>query len=171
MQCELHSSGENRVDVQCHASQDLTVAKSVVTVVEALADLKLYVNDPQGAIPVGTESEYEVKIVNRDTKAAENIQLIGYFSDGVEPELVAGGRGQVSTGQVVFDPISTIGAGQEIVYRIKARAHTPGNHVFRAELQCRAPETRLATEEWTKYFHSVGHDVPQTAAKPSIELR
>ena len=41
MQCELHSSGENRVDVQCQASQDLSVAKSVVTVVEALADLKL----------------------------------------------------------------------------------------------------------------------------------
>ena len=35
-------------------------------------------------------------------------------------------------------------------------AFEPGNHVFRAELQCSSPETRLASEEWTKYYH-VGH--------------
>ena len=171
MECELHSAGENRLDVQCQASQELSVAKSVVTVVEALADLKLYVDDPPGAIPTGSEAIYEVRVVNRGTKAAENIELVAYFSDGVEPEMVEGGRGQVATGQVAFDPIPSIAAGQEISFRIKARANAPGNHVFRAELQCRAPETRLATEDWTKYYQRNSGQAPVQQASNGIQLR
>ncbi|MEM7316627.1 MAG: hypothetical protein AAF497_26135 [Planctomycetota bacterium] len=161
MQCELNNAGENRVDIQAQSTHDISVNESIVTMVEALADLKLYVNDPQGAVPVGSESQYEVRIVNRGTKAAENVQVVGYFSDGVEPELIRGGRGEVSTGQVVFDPIQTIAPGQEVVFHITARASEPGNHVFRAEMQCRIPETRLATEEWTRYYKDVNSRVRQ----------
>ncbi len=170
MKCELNSAGENRVDVQCQSSQEINVAKSVVTVVEALADLKLFVNDPPGAVSVGQESEYEVRIANRGTKAAENIQLIGYFSEGVEPESVVGGPAQLSTGQVMFDPIDYIAPGKEVVYRISARASQPGNHVFRAELKCRSPETRLATEEWTKFYQGEGEAEHVQAAR-RVELR
>ena len=38
---------------------------------EALADLKLVVNDPQGPVPVGKEATYEIHIINRGTKAAD----------------------------------------------------------------------------------------------------
>ncbi len=151
-QCELNSAGDNRIDVQCQADMDLSIAKSVTTQVEALADLKLQVNDPKGAVAVGDDAEYEVRIVNRGTKPAENVQIVGYFSEGIEPESVRGGRGDVLTGQVVLEPIQVIRPGQEVIFRIAARANRPGDHVFRAELQCEAPQTRLATEEWTKFY-------------------
>ncbi len=158
MNCGLASAGENRFDFQCSSSHDVNVSKSLVTIVEALADLKLYVNDPQGAIPVGEDAEYEIRIVNRGTKAAEEVEIMGYFSHGVEPEtILRGGRGEVSTGQVAFERVESIAPGQEKVFRILARAIAPGNHVFRAELQCRSPETRLAAEEWTKYYSTDGN--------------
>ncbi len=163
MQCELNTAGENRVDIQCHSTHDLSVTKSITTMVEALADLKLYVNDPPGAVAVGEIAAYEVRIVNRGTKTAENIQMVGYFSEGVEPEEIQGCRGEVSTGQVVFDPILSISPGQEMSFRIAARASEPGNHVFRAELQCRAPETRLAAEEWTKYYAGGSQGIRQAS--------
>jgi uncharacterized repeat protein (TIGR01451 family) len=156
LQCELHSSGENRMDVHCEAARDLSIAKSVVTHVEALADLKLYVNDPKGAIAVGDNATYEVRIENRGTKAAEMVQVIGYFSEGIEPVAVRGLSGEVATGQVVMDPIAAIEAGQNVVLHISAKANRPGNHVFRVELQCSQPETRLASEEWTKYYSAAG---------------
>ena len=162
MNCELHTSGENRMDVHCEADMDLSVAKSVTTHVEALADLKLYVNDPKGAIAVGESSVYEVRVENRGTKAAEMVQVVGYFSDGIEPTTIRGVRGDVATGQVVLDPIDSIAAGQQVVFQIYAKASRPGNHVFRAELQCSTPETRLAAEEWTKYYGN--GDVMQAAA-------
>lgn len=163
--CVLETAGENRIDVSSIADGDLQITKSVATQVEALADLKLYVNDPKGPISVGQDSIYEVKIVNRGTKTADNIKVVGYFSDGIEPLDIRGWRGTVSTGQVQFEPIASLSAGQEIVFRITARASAPGNHVFRAEVECRAPETRLAAEEWTKYYGAVTGEIRQ-ATRP-----
>ncbi len=165
-QCELHSSGENRLDVLCQADTDLNVAKSVMTYVEALADLQLHVLDPRGATAVGDDAEYEVRIQNRGTKAAEVVQVIGYFSEGIEPIDIRGVKGEVATGQVILDPIPSIEPGQEVVVQITARADRPGNHVFRAELQCNTPETKLAAEEWTKYF-VVGDDSVRQASRPA----
>lgn len=167
-QCELHSAGENRVEVVCQADSDLNAAKSVMTFVEALADLQLYVLDPRGATAVGDDATYEVRIQNRGTKAAEVVQVIGYFSEGIEPIAIRGVKGEVGTGQVVLDPIPSIGPGQEIVVQITARADRPGNHVFRAELQCNTPETKLAAEEWTKYFESADDSVRQASLPATV---
>ena len=164
--CVLEAAGENRIDISAMADGDLQISKAVATQVEALADLKLYVNDPKGPISVGQDSAYEVKIVNRGTKTAEDINVIGYFSDGIEPVDVRGWRGMVSTGQVQFEPIGNLSPGQEIVFRITARAETPGNHVFRAEVQCSNPETRLAAEEWTKYFGIPAAPETRQASRP-----
>ena len=169
LRCELNSPGDNRVDIQCTAQRDLNVTKSLVTTVEALADLKLYVDDPPGAIAVGQQAQYDIRIMNRGTKAAENIQVVGYFSDGIEPISIRNGGGEVSTGQVMLNTIPTIGAGQEVVFRVMARAHSPGNHVFRAELQCNLPETKLAAEEWTKYYATDGGTEVRQASLPATQ--
>lgn len=166
MRCELHSPGDNRVDISCRAERDINVAKSVVTTVEALADLVLHVDDPKGAIAVGQHADYDIRITNRGTKAAENIQIVGYFSDGVEPISIRNGRGDVGTGKVTLDSIPSIGPGQELVFRIVARAHAAGNHVFRAELECTLPETKLAAEEWTKYYAPDGGTEVRQASLP-----
>lgn len=175
LRCELNSPGDNRVDIQCTAQRDLSVAKSLVTSVEALADLKLYVDDPPGAIAVGQQAEYDIRIMNRGTKAAENVQVVGYFSDGIEPVAIRNGGGEVSTGQVMLNTIPTIGPGQEVVFRVMARASAAGNHVFRAELQCSFPETKLAAEEWTKYYAVDGESEVRQASlpgpQPALQLK
>ena len=168
--CVLETPGENRIDILAQAEDDLRITKTVVTSVEALADLKLHVNDPKGPISVGQDSVYEVKIVNRGTKAAEHIEVVGYFSEGIEPVEVRGWRGEVSTGQVVFEPIGTLAAGQELVIRITARANRPGDHIFRAQIKCNSPETRLAVEEWTKYY-SMGETDVRQVSRPTAKLQ
>jgi uncharacterized repeat protein (TIGR01451 family) len=152
LECTLMAPGENRVDLRTVAAGDISALGSAVTKVESLADLKLTVNDPPGAVAVGTEVVYEVRITNRGTKEAENIQLYGYFSEGVEPVSVAGWRGQVNEGEVVLQQIPRLGAGQEMLLRISAKASRSGDHVFRAELECTEPETKLAVEEWTRFY-------------------
>jgi len=166
LDCMLISPGQNRLEVRSHAEGELTAAQSVMTNVEALADLKLLVNDPPGAVAVGSDSVYEVRVVNRGTKAAENVRIVGYFSEGLEPFEVQGWKGEAEPGQVVLEPIARLGAGQEIALKIAARADRPGNHVFRAELECVDPETRLAAEEWT-HFYGSAQPVLQAARDPA----
>ena len=71
MQCSLSAPGENRTQFVAMADGDLSTAATSTTHVEALADLKLELRDPQGPIAVGDDTVYEVHVKNRGTKPAE----------------------------------------------------------------------------------------------------
>jgi hypothetical protein len=154
LQFELILPGARRFEARALAAGDLAAADEVVTQVEALADLKLLVNDPRGPKSVGEEVAYEVTVVNRGTKSARNITIVTQFSEGIEPTAAEGGEAEIVPGQVLFQPIAEIAPGERIVLKVLAKAEKEGNHVFRAEVQCGDPETRLVTEEATRYFAS-----------------
>lgn len=166
VRCLLNAPGANRLQVVGSAGGDLSDSAAATTNVEALADLKLDVTDPQGPIPVGDEVVYEIHLRNRGTKAAENVDVAGYFSQGIEPVAAQGSTYQLSPGQVVFHPIASIAPGTEVLLRIKARAEKAGTHVFRAEVVCSKAGTKLATEETTLFFGENDHSPVRTAARP-----
>ena len=169
----LKGSGSNRLDVRTAAAEQLTAAGSVVTEVESIADLRMTVLDPAGVVPLDTEMTYEVHIVNRGTRAANNVDVVGYFSEGIEPVAVRGWRANVQVGQVVMDTIPRISPGQEMVVKVIAKASRPGNHVFRTELASKDPQTKLAVEEWTVFHRDdAGTEAPvQQAGKETTSVR
>jgi uncharacterized repeat protein (TIGR01451 family) len=166
VKAELTQAGANILQVNAQAEDGLADSASASTEVQALADLKLEVSDPRGPVPVGDEVVYEIRVINRGTKAAQDVEVFAYFSQGVEPVSVHGGGHQLgSQGQVVLNPIATIPVGGEVVYKIVARAVRDGDHTFRAEVQCQEIGTRLATEETTRFFS----EAASTARRPANE--
>ena len=149
---QLLLAGENRLDVAAVSGRQTRVRGSFVTKVEALADLKLAVNDPQGPQAVGKDVVYELHLTNRGTKAAENIDITVQFSKGIEPIRATGAKADVIPGQVLFKQIPRLGPGRKITLKIVARASKKGNHRFRAQVECKDPETRLASEDTTRFF-------------------
>ena len=147
----LIGAGSNRLEIRSSGAEQLTAVALVETDVEALADLKLYVDDPAGVVLVGTEVSYDVRIVNRGTRAAHHVDVIGYFSEGIEPISVHGWNGNVDVGQVALETIPRIAPGQEIVVKVIAKASRIGDHVFRAEVHAKDPATKLAVDEWTRF--------------------
>jgi uncharacterized repeat protein (TIGR01451 family) len=160
----LMSAGSNRLDVRSTSADQLSALAAVTTEVESLADLKLMVNDPRGAVAVGAEMIYEVRIINRGTRAAHHVNVVGYFSEGIEPVAVRGWQAAVEVGQVVFEQIPRIAPGQEIMVQVAAQATRAGDHVFRTELDATDPETKLAVEEWTRFY---GDDVTPLLGEPT----
>jgi len=160
LKCRLQVAGQSRIGVVAAAQEDLSAAGETTTAVEAMADLVLEVNDPAGPVPVGQEAVYELRVRNRGTERAENVEVRAYFSRGVEPVGAEGGLHQLGPGQVMFQPIPTVAPGAEVVLRVRARADVPGNHILRAEVHAQRPSTRLASEEAT-YFYQ------ETAARPT----
>lgn len=150
--CTLQGAGANRLQVAAAAQGQLADTTEVVTRVEALADLKLEVADPRGPVAVGADAVYEVRIRNRGTKSAEKVNVVGYFSDGVEPVSATGGEYKIETGQITFATIDALDPNEEVIFKITSRANHAGNHVFRAELVCESTETRLVVEETTKFY-------------------
>ncbi|MFV1964019.1 MAG: CARDB domain-containing protein [Pirellulaceae bacterium] len=162
--CQLTNPGANRIEAAVSGSEELSAIQAFVTQVRALADLKLLVNDPPGPTAVGDEAVFEMRIMNRGTKAAEQISVVAQFSEGIEPVEANGGTATIVPGQVLFQPIPRIDAGGEITLKIIARATKEGSHRFRAQVSASDPDTRLVAEESTYFFDAVHGS--RTARKP-----
>ncbi len=166
IKCLLATPGVNNLNLKAVASGDLASDAQTITNVEALADLVLVVSDPRGPVAVGQDVTYELRVSNRGTKSADGVEVIAFFSEGVEATSVEGGDHEVATGQVEFKAIPSIAAGGEVIYTITARAETAGNHVFRAEVHCKSLGTSLASEETTK-FYAEGSALEQEGVSPT----
>jgi hypothetical protein len=165
VKCELVGDGEAKFQMQASAVGAQVASGQVDTKVESIADLKLTVEDPTGPFPVGEEVVYEVHVLNRGTKAADNVIPVASFSEGITPIKVEGGTAQIEEGRVTFNPIRRVAAGEELVLKIHARGETAGSHVIRMEVQCTEPETQLVSESTTRFF---GESAAKTrvSAKP-----
>ncbi len=152
VKCSLGLPGVNRLDVVSTAEGDISATAGLTTQVEAMADLVLEVEDPAGPVAVGEETTYELHIRNRGSKTAPNVEVIAYFSEGIEPVSAKGNGHKIGPGQVVFQPIPSVSPGSNVVLQVEARAQLPGNHVFRAEVHCRPLGTRLVSEETTHFY-------------------
>jgi uncharacterized repeat protein (TIGR01451 family) len=153
-QCTLGLAGASRLEAAATGEGDLTASAATTTRVEARADLALDVKDPPGPVPVGKETTYELRVRNRGTNAAQAVKVVAYFSYGIEPISAEGAPNRVEPGQVVFNPISELPAGGEVVLKARARAQTAGNHIFRAEVHCESIGARLVSEETTHFYQT-----------------
>ncbi|MGD9645371.1 MAG: hypothetical protein AB7U73_06640, partial [Pirellulales bacterium] len=164
--CELNAAGTATTQLVATADEELESGTSFATDVEALADLSLEISDPTGPVPLGQEATYEIHIHNRGTKSAAGISVVAFFSQGIEPTQIDGGKHHVGPGRITFAPLASIGAGQEVVLTIKAQASQSGNHLFRAEVECTELETKLSAEETTR-FYGDGPAVKRTTRRKS----
>lgn len=172
LRCKVNTPGENKLAVNAATTAgDLTDSKLGVTNVVALADLKLDVSDPPGPVAVGQEAVYEIRVTNRGASAAEEVNVVGLFSNGLEPETGEGAPYTVSDGRVAFRTINKLPAGQDIVLQIRAKATEPGTHVFRAEVLCRDLEIKLAAEETTRFYRDDLTREPATAETPAANTQ
>ncbi|QDS99782.1 COG1361 family protein [Adhaeretor mobilis] len=153
LRCQLSAGGDNKIVVVAEtANAELRDKETIITNVVALADLKLHVSDPRGPLPVGEPAEYEIRVVNRGTTAAHDVNVTALFSAGIEPISVEGAQHSIRDGRVSFQTIKTLSAGRELTLKIKASAAQPGTHVFRAEVGCPDLDIKLAAEETTRFF-------------------
>lgn len=153
--CHFVGMGDARLMVQATAEGNLSTQGECLTQIQAVADLVLRVEDPPRPVPVGKDGLYQIIVENRGSKAAVDVRVVGFFSEGIEPLSAKGIPHKVLPGQVVFEPISKIEPGERVVLEIQARAHKPGNHIFRAELRCPSSDIRLAAEETTRYYDAL----------------
>jgi len=149
----LNTAGDNQLRlVAANAGGDVRDTQTATTNVVALADLKLNVSDPKGPVPVGGDVDYQITVINRGRSAAEDVQIVGLFSEGIEPVEAHGAEAKIADGRVGFRPLAKLPAGEQVTVRIRARAQAAGTHLFRAEVACRDLDIKLAAEETTRFY-------------------
>lgn len=146
-------AGENRFEFAASDADRIATSSAVAaTNVIAVADLKLQIADPKGPLPVGKDVVYEVRVLNRGAGTASQIDIVGLFSEGIEPYQVDGAEYNISDGRVAIRTVESLTAGSELLLKIRAKAVRAGAHVFRAEVLCRDLDIKLAAEETTRFY-------------------
>jgi hypothetical protein len=168
--CQLNAAGVNRLAVEASTKSGSPATAAAETQVEAVADIKLVVNDPPGAAPVGSDIEYELQVMNRGTQAAQQVRIVMQFSEGMEPVEFSGGQAKIVPGQVVCEPLSVLEAGEQVIVKVKARADRAGTHQYRVEVTGLDPGTRAVSEGTSKFYADSGVQnsaAARTATRPS----
>jgi uncharacterized repeat protein (TIGR01451 family) len=165
VRCILTQAGDNHFQATAQGKGEITATQAGVTKVEALADLKLNVTEPTGPVPVGSEALYEIRIANRGTKSAEQVQVLVQFAQGLEPLEVAGSKADIADGQAIFNPLTEVAPGKELVLKVRAKVEQTGSHAFRVEVKAVDPASKLVSEGVTRCFADASSPVRATARK------
>lgn len=156
LQLQLTAAGANQIAVESQATASGTASCSALTQVEAVADLKLVVNDPAGPLSTANEAVYEIQVMNRGSLAARQVKIVMQFSEGMEPVRFEGCEARVVPGQVLCHPLPQLGPGEQASLRVVAKAQQAGNHQFRVEVTATEGEARLVSEGTTRFFVESG---------------
>ncbi len=172
IRCQLNAAGAHRVVAQAIGPRTGAVAHEAETTVEAVSNLKLAVNDPTGPAPTGQDVTYEVQLMNRGSLAAKNVKVVMQFSEGLEPSIVEGAEARLVPGQVLFDTLPELAAGEQVVVHVKAKAVKEGSHRFRVEVVSTDNDTRLVSEGTSRFFTDTrgpaNSAATRTATKPKL---
>jgi uncharacterized repeat protein (TIGR01451 family) len=120
---------------------------------EGVAAVRFEVIDLDDPVEVGKEAIYEVRVTNQGTGPCTNVQLVAAIADGTEYKGSSGPTTVKAQGQhLVFEPITTLAAKGEAVYRVKIRGTTAGDLRFRVQLTCDQVRTPVVKEESTRFY-------------------
>jgi uncharacterized repeat protein (TIGR01451 family) len=120
---------------------------------EGVAAVRFEVLDLDDPVEAGKEAVYEVRVTNQGTGACTNVQLVAALADGTEYKGSSGPTSIKVQGQhLVFEPIPTLAAKGEAVYRVKVRGTAAGDLRFRVQLTCDQVRTPVVKEESTRFY-------------------
>jgi uncharacterized repeat protein (TIGR01451 family) len=146
-------TGQQKLVVEARGDQGLASHQEHITLVEGVAQLQFTLTDVQDPIEVGSETTYEIRIVNQGSAAATNVRLGALLPDGVKP---LGGDGPTRTviegQQALSDPLASLAPGADAVYRLRAEGRAAGDHVVRVKLASDEATTPVSKEEITRVY-------------------
>jgi uncharacterized repeat protein (TIGR01451 family) len=145
--------GEQQVSAIVKADSGVSEQAAASTRVEGVASIALDVIDADDPVEVNGETTYEIRVTNRGSRPASQVQVAAKLPSQMESLDVAGPtNGRVEAAQVIFDPLDQLDAGETEVYRIKVRCLHAGHASFRAYFRTAETAKAVVEEELTRIY-------------------
>jgi uncharacterized repeat protein (TIGR01451 family) len=147
--------GEFVTQAVATADGGLKAEAEASTIVEGVCSLLVEVIDLNGPIEVGTETTYEIRVVNRGSQAATNLTVQAIAPKGMTPMKAEGPPGvkhEVSGKEVIFEPIPRLAPRADAGFQVRVRGDRPGDMRFTVEVHCDQLDTSLKKEEGTRVY-------------------
>jgi uncharacterized repeat protein (TIGR01451 family) len=137
-------AGIHELVVEGRAQRNVQTSHKYGVHVDGVVNLQYQVDQPptkSGALEVGGEAIYEIRVANNGSKPATNVVVAVLFPPGLQP---LGGKGPVSAqsngDRVVFQPLPKLAPRADTTFQVVARAQALGDH--RVKFHISAAELR-----------------------------
>jgi uncharacterized repeat protein (TIGR01451 family) len=145
--------GEQQLLVQAKSGSQLNAEFTHTTQVQGIVELSFTLADLQDPIEVGSDTTYEIRVVNQGSEVATNIQLSAELPRALKPVSADGAtRGEVRGQQVVMDPLARLAPQADAVYRIKVEGQQEGDFLINVQLVSDGVRTPVIKQENTKVY-------------------
>jgi len=136
-----------RADRKLEAKAELAVH------VEGVPALTFEVVDLDDPVEIGSETTYEIHVINQGSCPCINLRIDATVPDGMV-SLAADGptAGRIDGKQVSFAPLPKLGARADTVYRVRVRGIKAGDWRFRAQMRCDQQQLPVIEEESTQVY-------------------
>jgi uncharacterized repeat protein (TIGR01451 family) len=121
--------------------------------VEGVPALMLEVVDLEDPVEVGAETTYEIRVINQGTSPTTNLQIIATVPEGMAARDITGPAGYHQQGpQIIFDPLPTLAARADTLFRVKVVGLKPGDMRFKVQMMSDQLQQPVYEEESTRVY-------------------
>jgi uncharacterized repeat protein (TIGR01451 family) len=147
----------NQAVVRADHVPEATAGQSVQ--VNGAPGITLEVVDLDDPVELGSETTYEIRVVNQGGCFCEGVRITAELPEGLQPVSAEGPVDHRIDGQrVLFEPMPKLAARADAVYRVKAKAKQPGEWHFAAYLQTAHMQRPVLKEESTTVYNDAETD-------------
>jgi uncharacterized repeat protein (TIGR01451 family) len=146
-------TGPKRVAAAVKADSGVAEQAETETRVEGIAAVVLDVVDTDDPIEVGGHTTYEIRVTNRGTLPANQVQVAARLPEQLEVVDASGPTsGKLGGTQIVFEPIRRLNAGQSEVYRLRVLCRQQGQAGLKAYFRSAEQTKPVVEEEVTQIY-------------------
>lgn len=145
--------GEYTLRAEAGAALGATAAAESTLSVEGVAAILLEVADISDPVEAGSETTYEIHVVNQGSKAAENVQVMAILPPQIKALSAEGPTRHLFDGpQVRFAPLARLAPKADTIYRIRVQCQQEGDLRVRVQLLTDDIEEPVREEESTRVY-------------------
>ena len=146
-------TGQQKIRVEGRGDLGLTANYDQEVMVEGLAELFFQVVDSADPIEVGSDTEYEIRLINQGSKTDTNVRVIAVLPPDLEP---VGGDGptrvHVDGNNVVFEPLARLAPQGSAVFKVRVKGRAPGDQRVSVRVVSDEVKTPVTKEESTRVY-------------------
>lgn len=145
--------GEQRIAAAVKADAGVSEVAEAVTRVEGVASIALDVIDADDPVEVAGETTYEIRLTNRGTQPARQVQAAAKLPLELQAlEATGPTAGKIQGSQVIFEPLDSLAPGQTEVFHIRVHCRRAGQVTFKAFYRDADHPNPVAEEEVTRVY-------------------
>ena len=145
--------GEQTIKFEGIGQNQLKAETSYEVSVQGIPSLSFSVVCLSSPVEVGKTAIYEVKVQNRGTKSANNVNIHVRLSEGMQFASAEGPtKHRSNAGVIQYDPIAALEPNQEKTYKFNAKCLEVGDHRISVSMSSDELKTPVTKEESTLVY-------------------